>query len=392
MARRPVGSSGTAFASARRAEPETLAAQRDAFLSDAIAVALLDAMPGPAMVVNPNRQIVAVNGVFRTTLGVDDPATLVGLRPGEAIGCRHAGERPGGCGTTRHCAHCGAVNALLECLVTHRRVTKECRIVTYATGEGRAFDFRVHATQVVVAGEELVVVGLEDIAGEKRRRVLERVFFQSVLDSLRGVNDIAGLLSRNAPDTDLARTLRSDLHDLAQLALDQVEGQRQLLAAEEGDLVVEPAEVDLRQLLADVTEVLWRHPEARGRDLRLECSRHCRLRTDEALLRNVVGSLLHNAIEASRPGGTVSMSCECEHDVATISVHNDGVIPEDVQLQIFQRSFTTKGAHGRGVGTYGARLIAEQYLHGSVDFISNERLGTLFVVMVPHWTERPPAE
>jgi signal transduction histidine kinase len=64
-------------------------------------------------------------------------------------------------------------------------------------------------------------------------------------------------------------------------------------------------------------------------------------------------------------------------------VHNDGVIPDDVQHQIFQRSFSTRGESGRGIGTYGARLFVERYLGGKLAFMSEPRVGTLFLVMLP---------
>jgi sensor histidine kinase regulating citrate/malate metabolism len=60
-------------------------------------------------------------------------------------------------------------------------------------------------------------------------------------------------------------------------------------------------------------------------------------------------------------------------------VKNVGVMPHDVQMQIFQRSFSTKG-RGRGIGTYSIRLLTENYLKGKVSFTSNEVEGTVFSV------------
>jgi signal transduction histidine kinase len=52
---------------------------------------------------------------------------------------------------------------------------------------------------------------------------------------------------------------------------------------------------------------------------------------------------------------------------------------EEVQRQLFQRSFSTKGI-GRGLGTYSIRLLTENYLKGKVSFISNETEGTVFSI------------
>jgi sensor histidine kinase regulating citrate/malate metabolism len=51
----------------------------------------------------------------------------------------------------------------------------------------------------------------------------------------------------------------------------------------------------------------------------------------------------------------------------------------EVQLQLFQRSFSTKG-NNRGLGTYSMKLLGEQYLNGRVDFESSTQTGTTFSV------------
>jgi len=59
------------------------------------------------------------------------------------------------------------------------------------------------------------------------------------------------------------------------------------------------------------------------------------------------------------------------------------VIEPSVQMQIFQRSFSTKSGGGRGVGTYAARLFVEGFLGGKVAFVSDEASGTVFSVTLP---------
>jgi sensor histidine kinase regulating citrate/malate metabolism len=57
-------------------------------------------------------------------------------------------------------------------------------------------------------------------------------------------------------------------------------------------------------------------------------------------------------------------------------------MPSEVQLQVFQRSFSTKGA-GRGLGTYSMKLISERYLQGCVSFVSTAPDGTVFSADYP---------
>jgi len=50
---------------------------------------------------------------------------------------------------------------------------------------------------------------------------------------------------------------------------------------------------------------------------------------------------------------------------------------------LFRRAFTTKG-QGRGLGTYGAKLIAERHLGATLGFDSDPSTGTTFTVTLPH--------
>jgi signal transduction histidine kinase len=100
------------------------------------------------------------------------------------------------------------------------------------------------------------------------------------------------------------------------------------------------------------------------------------------LIKRVIGNLVKNAVEAVEAGQTVTLGCLEEEGRLCFSVHNQGEIPRDVQLQIFNRSFSTKGA-GRGLGTYSVKLLVERYLQGRVEFTSSPAAGTEFRVILP---------
>jgi len=93
-----------------------------------------------------------------------------------------------------------------------------------------------------------------------------------------------------------------------------------------------------------------------------------------------------NAFEGTAPGGEVRVRCFTEDDSVVFEVWNAAAMPAEVAMQVFVRYFTTKGRRGRGLGTYGARLIAERYLGGSLSFATSEAQGTTFRLKLP----RPP--
>jgi sensor histidine kinase regulating citrate/malate metabolism len=82
------------------------------------------------------------------------------------------------------------------------------------------------------------------------------------------------------------------------------------------------------------------------------------------------------------------MECRERGEECVFAVHNPDVMPEAVQLQVFQRSFSTKEPSGRGIGTYSMKLFGERYLGGKVDFVSREPEGTTFTLAL----RKRPAE
>lgn len=375
--------SDTAFASARRTDSCALESQRAALLADGNIAALLDAMPGPAMIVNTCRQIVLINREACAMLGDGTPDDALGLRPGEAVKCIHHDERAGGCGTAPACGQCGAVRSVLDCFAHDRRASHECRL-TVRDGANRAsLDLRVHASPLSVGDHRFAVVALQDIGAEKRREALEQTLLHDLANTCVGLQHVARQLSEDGEAPDLRRERGEQLRALAEALGDQLSAHRDLRAAERGELLVCRRELDVRALLESTLDLIRTDPLSEGRALVLESGRAARTRTDPVLLSRVVGNLVRNALEATRVGGTVSVFCARQYGGVTVSVHNEGEIPEAVQHQIFQRSFTTKAGRGRGLGTYGARLLTERYLGGDVGFMSNEHTGTVFVVTLP---------
>jgi sensor histidine kinase regulating citrate/malate metabolism len=100
----------------------------------------------------------------------------------------------------------------------------------------------------------------------------------------------------------------------------------------------------------------------------------------------VLGNLIKNGLEAGGSGNWVTVGCCDEGDAVAFTVSNPAVMPEDTQLQLFNRRFSTKGKD-RGLGTYSVKLLTEAYLGGTVSFVSRESEGTVFTLHIP---KEPP--
>jgi signal transduction histidine kinase len=111
----------------------------------------------------------------------------------------------------------------------------------------------------------------------------------------------------------------------------------------------------------------------------VETSEDHLVNTDPVLLRRVLGNMVKNAIEVYNPKTIITLNCRAIDRSIRFSVHNPAAIDENVQLQLFKRSFTTKGI-GRGLGTYSMKLLGEKYLKGKVGFESTKQTGTTFFI------------
>lgn len=373
-------SPATLFAPAERAEPGAIQIQHQALAADPVIKAVLDCFPEPAMILNQQRQIVFANDKLAILLS--RPRTsLLGLRLGEALNCIHGPDEPAGCGTTLFCRACGAANAMVNSQSSSLPDVQECRIQRAVDGRIVALDLRVWATPLTVAGGSFMVVALHDTTDEKRRQVLERIFFHDLLNTAGALSLLLEALPQ-LPAEEMVEVSQRARRLIVELS-EEIQSQRDLAAAERGDLTVRPEAVDAGELLRRICAPYERRATLERQRLVIqESAKPVVLESDARLLSRVLSNLIKNALEASGPGQTVSVSVD-GGDTPTFYVHNESAMPEEVQTQIFQRSFSTKEGTGRGVGTYSVQLLTESYLEGTVEFRSTAAEGTTFTVRLP---------
>jgi signal transduction histidine kinase len=367
----------TYFAPAGRASDQELGYENAMVANSELVATLLNAMPDFLMVLNEHRQIIAVNQHLLTTFGVENPETLLGLRPGEAVGCMHFKEGPDGCGTAKNCAVCGAVLTILASQNAQSPQKGECRLML-DKDTCTALDLDVLATPISIEGKNFTVLALRDISSEKRRSVMERVFFHDILNNAGGIRGLASLLAEGTSPED-EQEYKEWMVMLSDNLIEEINHQRRLLLAEQGTYHPVFEQINLAELLHGVKRLYENHERTQGRTIDVEDFPSCNLITDQPLIRRIVGNMLLNAIEASKAGDMVSVWGHCQADRIRISVTNPGEIPLDVQLQLFKRSFSTKSKEGRGLGTYSMKLFGERYLGGTVGFYSNNGMTTFFI-------------
>jgi len=286
----------TEFAPAERLDPEKVHQQASQLNDYPLLSQLLDSVSAAVLILNDKRQLVLANRAFFAIINTTKQHDIQGLRPGEILGCINANKNPGGCGTSKFCSQCGAARAILSSLDDTMDV-QECRIIREE--DKTALDFRVLATPLEYKGESFSVFSLTDIADEKRKEVMERIFLHDVMNTAGGLQGFSRLLSK-APESELENYI-SILNSLSDKLVDEINAQRELIRAENKMLKVKPVQINSMQILEKTRNTYLNHQVTHERAIKIhKKAENLILSSDETLLLRVMGNMCKNALEAVR--------------------------------------------------------------------------------------------
>jgi signal transduction histidine kinase len=109
---------------------------------------------------------------------------------------------------------------------------------------------------------------------------------------------------------------------------------------------------------------------------------HC----DDIRMTQMISNLIGNAVKHGTPGAPVTVRLSVDDEKVEITVHNEGVIAEEVRKSLFDPfvSSARKGAgkEGLGLGLYIVEQIVRAH-DGTIDVRSTPEEGTTFIVRVP---------
>lgn len=376
----------TCFAPAERAAAEVLREETACVARHPITGALLKAASGLLAILNEQRQILAANHCFLEALGLPDLSAVLGRRPGEAFGCAHACDLEGGCGTSGHCGGCGAAIALVIALTHNRPEERRCLLGVRRPG-GQVVDLclRVRCCPLTLDGRRFLLLFLQDMTASQHCAELERFVARDVA-RVAGTMENVSRAEAGADPAQLRHAL-AGLHELARRLACEAAIQKVLAGA---DLeVCQPnfQELPVRQILEGISDFTGQLIAARKKPFLLDgAGLEATLRTDQALLEQVLAHMLANAFEASEEHDPVRLRVGETAAGITFAVWNRPAMATGVAERVFHRYFTTKPEPGRGQGTYVMKLLGERLLGGQVSFTSSESEGTEFLLSLPRTT------
>lgn len=369
-------------APAERAAETEIQAQVQLFRAIPLFQSLIDAVPGLISVLNQQRQLVAANRALLEEIGAESVEEVQGLRNGEVYGCVQALENAVSCGSSAQCSVCGGLRAIVSSQMGQAQ-RQLCRMRLEGPQGGETLELDMTATPIEVEGQRFTLLHSVKADDRLSRERLEQFLLPRMQELATEVDAVAERLSFGGL-SDANRVKALDvLAGSARRFAALTDSEKEMAAAEAGSIHPAFRRVAASALIREAILELGDDEASRERNIHLEeVAEDIFVTTVARLARHALKNALVNALEATPAGASISVVCAVLDTSVEYRIHNDSEMPRQVQLQVFQRSFTTKGP-GRGYGTYLMRLLAKRYLKGNVWFESGGGMGTTFVISLP---------
>lgn len=166
-----------------------------------------------------------------------------------------------------------------------------------------------------------------------------------------------------------------------------------VLRLEGGETKTKKENASTKTLLASVFETMRGVAESKHMTIRIPEDADYEINTDPLLLRNILESLVGNAINYSESGRDVDVWVEQKPAEIMFAIKDSGIgIPKAEQRQIFERFYRASNAktfdtRGSGLGLYIASMLAKK-IGARLSFESEEGKGSTFYVHLPYPQEQ----
>jgi two-component system, NtrC family, sensor histidine kinase HydH len=207
------------------------------------------------------------------------------------------------------------------------------------------------------------------------------------LSSIRAATQVALLDDRAGDGCETNPKMTENLHNIVR-EVDRVQRRMQGLLNLAKPLEPRPVAIEINALVSDAVETMRnRFDDAKVRpnmDLAVDLPR---VTSDVNHMEQALMGLLTNALEATLPGGVVTVRtgasiCKGGEKAVYISIEDDGEgIPTENRERVFEPFFTTK-SHGTGIGLPLAKKFVE-INRGKIAITNGSRIGTKVEITLP---------
>ena len=161
-----------------------------------------------------------------------------------------------------------------------------------------------------------------------------------------------------------------------------VDNMLSLSKIEEGSYQLVPVTLNVANLVRNVVSTYATTSNRKKIKVNNEIQDDIQIDGEELLTISLLSNLLKNAIEAAPHSSTITFANESEDNFHTITLHNEGDVPEEIRGVFFDKHVSSGKKEGAGIGTFASKLMA-QVQQGKIAFTTSKDAGTTLKVSLP---------
>ncbi len=221
---------------------------------------------------------------------------------------------------------------------------------------------------------------------EEMKRDVERIIRQDLKAPLMSINNIAQtLLMDKLHHTQLDRIY--DIHAIGSRLLKLINLHNEVQNMEQGTYTPNFEWFDFRSIFKNIELFVSQQAQVKLVRIIRHDSGSANLGKlpyygEPTLLESMLVNLIINAIEASPNYSEVTLFYEKKQTDTILSIHNYGMVPQEMQNRFFDKYATHGKPKAAGLGTYSARLIAQAH-GGTIEYQTDSLSGTTVTVTLP---------
>ncbi len=371
------------YASPERKKIDQILKSHDEIIEIPFLRSILNLLPHLLFLLNQQRQIVFSNETMVEYLSLKDYQEILGLRPGELFKCVNSTKMEAGCGTSRACRYCGAVNALIEAQNTNSPSRHKCRIV--CKDEKNQIGYKNLQIDVYPYGNNenrYFFFFMQDISEKRRLENLKLSFLHDLSNLVSALLGRVELFPKTGLQSEQVKEI-GEIKKITQYISEEIHAQREISKISDNKLKKQETPVDSMNTVVECVNFIRERFRLENERIEIDPnSQKITFSGDKKKLNRILVNLLKNAIEASKETDTIKIGTSIRKDKVSFWVFNPGYIPPEIKHQMFQFGFTTKG-EGRGIGLYSVKVLTEQVLGGKVRCSTSKSTGTTFTICLP---------
>lgn len=222
----------------------------------------------------------------------------------------------------------------------------------------------------------------------KTKEDIERISRHDLKSPLNGIINYPPFIKSQGGLSEKQNDQLDKIVQLGRKMLRMINLSLDMFKMEQGSYEVKAEEVDLIQVFNEIKEDTKTQLKVKRLEIEIlidgvqagESDRFI-LGGEKLLMYSMLSNLFKNAVEASPKKEKITLAMSKGEGIS-VSIHNQGTVPEEIRDTFFEKYATAEKTGGTGLGTYSAKLIAET-LGGDISLDTSEEGGTTIKINFP---------